>query len=89
MSISITVDNDRNVAGIQQLTLDESAALQAAIDANGMPISDPDDDVAATYNSTTNAWHAICPTATPIFAIKNPMLKIIEQRFQSMKRSKS
>ncbi|MBV1692410.1 hypothetical protein KRR38_33430 [Novosphingobium sp. G106] len=56
MAISITVDNDRNLLGTQQLDLDESASLQTTADANGTATGDKDDDVLATYNSTSNVF---------------------------------
>src|SRR5438132_10444234 len=55
MAITFSIDNDRTLTGIQQLTLDESGGLQTTLDTNGAP-NDVDDDVAASYNSSTNVF---------------------------------
>src|SRR4051794_26094511 len=66
MAITFSVDNDRTLAGDQQLTLDETALLQTTTDSSGLA-NDVDDDVGATYNSTSNELTAALDPAFVTF----------------------
>jgi hypothetical protein len=74
MAITISVDNDRTLTGIQQLSLDQTAGLQTTVDANGAP-NDPDDDSAASYfngvDTTTNSFTSAALDATFLTFINN------------------